>query len=272
MRIVICLMVVLTAAVVAAPPAGGQCYTTPVVTTSYATPTYVNYATVVKEVVTPVAVPVYVPAYGAVYTPPAAGYVSAACNCVKEKETVSEMKTVLESLKAIDGRLKALEVRPPAYTPPPAPATGGGGYGGYPGPGYGTGGGAGYAPAAPGGYAPSTGGALPPQAPAGYTPGAASVGGTTNGGAGGSEGDVLPLVMAKCAKCHEARVAASEGAGLVMVENGALTRLDATDALRVIKASYKGTMPKRNSGIAPLTDAEVAALVGHYGQGSRRAP
>ena len=83
---------------------------------------------------------------------------------------------------------------------------------------------------------------------------------------------MLPLVTAKCAKCHDARVAASEGAGLTLVENGTLSRLDATDALRVIKTSYKGTMPKRNSGIAPLTDAEVAALVGHYGQGSRRAP
>jgi len=260
-RIVICLAVVLAAAVVVAPSAGGQCYTTPVVTTSYATPTYVNYATVVKEVVTPVAVPVYVPSYGAVYTPAAAGYVSAACNCAKEKEAVSEMKTVLEALRAIDGRLKALEVRPPAYSPPPA-----NGYGGYPAAGYGAGGG--YAPAPPGGYAPPAGGSPPPQAPAGYAPtapGAAS-------GAGGGEADVLPLVTAKCGKCHEARVAAAEGAGLVLVENGVLSRLDATDALRVIKTSYKGTMPKRNSGIAPLTDAEVAALVGHYGQGSRRAP
>lgn len=170
---------------------------------------------VVAPVVAPVAVFVPVPTYGAVYTPPVAPAVAAPAATAP----ASELKAVLDSLRAIDTRLKSLELRGPAPAAAPRPADP-------------------FNPPQPQPQA-STAPVSPPGA--------------------------LAIVQAKCVQCHDDKGAAEKGGGLVLVEGGALKRLSAADSLRTIRSAYKGAMPKKSSGIAPLTDEEVAALVAHYG-------
>lgn len=77
-------------------------------------------------------------------------------------------------------------------------------------------------------------------------------------------GNALAIVQAKCAQCHSGD--ASKGGGLVLVEGGTLSRLADKAGRKTIGAVYRGTMPPKSSGIAPLTDEEVSVLVSHYGQ------
>lgn len=77
-------------------------------------------------------------------------------------------------------------------------------------------------------------------------------------------GNALAIVTAKCAQCHSGT--AEKGGGLVLVEGGTLARLADKAGRKTIGAVYRGTMPPKSSGIAPLTDEEVSVLVSHYGQ------
>lgn len=203
----------------------GQC-ATPIVTTPYVSTPYVATTPIVKEVLTPVAVYVPVASYGAVFTPPAP-VAPAASGAVGG----AELKQIADALRAIDSRLRALESARPAPAPPPAPPP--------------------PAPAPP----------VKPADPFGAPASAAPAGGPQVAAAPPA---ALEVVKTKCAQCHEGGNAAAKGGGLVLIEGGALSRLAAKDALRVGGSAYKGTMPPRSSGIAPLTDEEVAALMGHY--------
>lgn len=71
----------------------------------------------------------------------------------------------------------------------------------------------------------------------------------------------LGVVQQKCASCHSEASAPEKGGGFVMVgKDGALPKFSAAASAKVLKRSYNGTMPPKDAGIAPLTDAEVAAL------------
>lgn len=86
---------------------------------AYSTPVKV----VKKEVAVPVAVyPVFVPAYTASYVPPAATPAPAAAAPAAQNDT----RAILDALKAIDGRLRALEAPglPPPAMRPAAPQEG----------------------------------------------------------------------------------------------------------------------------------------------------
>lgn len=77
-------------------------------------------------------------------------------------------------------------------------------------------------------------------------------------------GNALAIVQAKCAQCHSGT--AEKGGGLVLVENGVLAKLADRAGRKTLGTVYRGTMPPKSSGIAPLTDEEVSVLVAHYGQ------
>lgn len=77
-------------------------------------------------------------------------------------------------------------------------------------------------------------------------------------------GNALAIVQAKCAQCHSGDGA--KGGGLVLVEGGVLAKLPDRAGRKTIGTVYRGTMPPKASGIAPLTDEEVSVLVSHYGQ------
>lgn len=74
----------------------------------------------------------------------------------------------------------------------------------------------------------------------------------------------LAVVQAKCASCHSDKAAADKGGGLVLLADGALADLSARQRNKVLGRSYAGTMPPKDSGVAPLSDAEVGALVSAY--------
>lgn len=77
-------------------------------------------------------------------------------------------------------------------------------------------------------------------------------------------GNALAIVTAKCAQCHSGDGA--KGGGLVLVENGTLAKIPDRAGRKTLSTVYRGTMPPKSSGIAPLTDEEVSVLVAHYGQ------
>lgn len=75
--------------------------------------------------------------------------------------------------------------------------------------------------------------------------------------------DVLKVIVAKCASCHDAKAAADKGGGLTLTDAGALVRLTDRQARKTLTSVYAGKMPPRSSGIAPLSDEEVAVVVAH---------
>lgn len=75
--------------------------------------------------------------------------------------------------------------------------------------------------------------------------------------------DVLKVIVAKCASCHDAKAAADKGGGLTLTDAGALVRLTDRQARKTLTSVYAGKMPPKSSGIAPLSDEEVAAVVAH---------
>lgn len=71
----------------------------------------------------------------------------------------------------------------------------------------------------------------------------------------------LLVVQAKCASCHEAKVAAEKGGGLALTDGAAAAKLDDRAARKVLSLAYAGKMPPKSSGVPALTDPEVGALV-----------
>lgn len=76
----------------------------------------------------------------------------------------------------------------------------------------------------------------------------------------------LSIMRVKCAACHEAKTAADKGGNLVLISEDKLAELSPRQANKVVGRSYAGTMPPKDNklSIAPLTDAEVSALVAQY--------
>ena len=141
----------------------------------------------------------------------------------------ADLKAIADSLRAIDARLRSLEGKPAPATPTPSAP-----------------------PPPPAGEQPR------PADP--FNPGTAAPQAQTQPAAG----NALAIVTAKCAQCHAGD--ASKGGGLVLVENGVLAKLADRAGRKAIGTVYRGTMPPKASGIAPLTDEEVSVLVSHYGQ------
>lgn len=72
----------------------------------------------------------------------------------------------------------------------------------------------------------------------------------------------LNVLLAKCASCHESKVAADKGGSLTLLEGALLAAsLTERDKRRVMAASYAGRMPPKSSGVPALTDEEVGAVV-----------
>jgi len=72
----------------------------------------------------------------------------------------------------------------------------------------------------------------------------------------------LAIFTARCAACHEAKVARAKGNGFVLLEGNRLARLDARQVNRIVARVYSGKMPK---GGPPLSDDEVAQIVAWVG-------
>lgn len=138
----------------------------------------------------------------------------------------ADLRAIADSLRAIDARLRSLEGKPAPATPAPPPP----------------------APP-PAGEQPRPADPFNPGTPQAQTAPA---------------GNALAIVTAKCAQCHSGT--AEKGGGLVLVEGGALAKLADRAGRKAIGTVYRGTMPPKSSGVAPLTDEEVSVLVSHYGQ------
>ncbi|MBV9125345.1 MAG: cytochrome c, partial [Planctomycetes bacterium] len=68
----------------------------------------------------------------------------------------------------------------------------------------------------------------------------------------------LAILTARCAVCHEAKVAPTKGRGVVLLEGDRLASLDNRQLNRILTQVYSGKMPK---GGPALSDTEVAQLV-----------
>lgn len=187
------------------------------------------------------------PTYGAYYTPPAVAYVpqpapqAAAVTpppAQAQAASASDLKLVLEALKALDGRLGAVEARLGGRTAPAVPA-----------------------PAAPAPAVPTPAPADPfnpaavPQA-SGQTEPRSAARATSQPGA-----ELSKLFQTRCAACHEAATSAEKGGGFTLMEGAELAKLDERQVRRLASVSYKGSMPPKSSGLPALTDAEVALVM-----------
>lgn len=214
-------------------------YSKPVVVTKTVTPLIQRYVAVVPLL--------EVPTYSAVYVPPvvpvnpgvAAGVgvaaqappAAAGLAPGDVQKIMGALTTLNNNMRGFNDRLSALEARVGAGPAPPAAAP--------------------RAAATP----PREAVTPPPPPPMPRVEAAAPASGP---------GGVLSLVQGKCASCHEARVSAEKGGGLTLTEGNVLARLTDRQVNKVIGSAYKGTMPPKSSGVAPLTDEEVSALVSHY--------
>lgn len=69
------------------------------------------------------------------------------------------------------------------------------------------------------------------------------------------------MFATKCASCHQ-QGREGDGGGFVLLDAaGSPVRLEAKGLLAMSKVSYSGRMPPKKSGIAPLTDPEVAEIM-----------
>lgn len=71
----------------------------------------------------------------------------------------------------------------------------------------------------------------------------------------------LALAQAKCASCHETKVAADKGGAFTLLDGAALAKLDDRQLRKLASVSYASRMPPKSSGVPPLTDEEVAQVM-----------
>ena len=68
----------------------------------------------------------------------------------------------------------------------------------------------------------------------------------------------LAIMQARCASCHEEKVAQGKGSSFVLFKGNGLSSLDSAAQNKVLRNVYTGRMPKNGT----LTDAEVAEVIG----------
>ena len=90
-----------------------------------------------------------------------------------------------------------------------------------------------------------------------------------NGGKAGEPVSFAALVTARCASCHQEKVAADQGGGFVLVENdGAAAILSLAEKRRVVQLVEEGKMPPRSPLIPAERQAFKAALSRPNGNGA----
>lgn len=86
------------------------------------------------------------------------------------------------------------------------------------------------------------------------------------------EHPALGILRAKCAQCHEQKVAKTEGKGFVLFNGPDLAQLTDRQVLRVGAQCYSGRMPPPNNTkkVEPLTDTEVGQVMQYIDQRSNQ--
>jgi mono/diheme cytochrome c family protein len=67
----------------------------------------------------------------------------------------------------------------------------------------------------------------------------------------------------KCSQCHDAKVAKEKGRGFVLGGDGKLATLSDRQLRKVLTQIATNKMPPKDSGIPPLTEQEMAAVVNY---------
>jgi hypothetical protein len=71
----------------------------------------------------------------------------------------------------------------------------------------------------------------------------------------------VAIMQSRCASCHESQSAQAKGGGFVLFQGALLAPLDLRAGGKIAGKVYSGKMPPKNSGIAPLTDEDVGAIM-----------
>lgn len=194
--------------------------------TSYSYPTYqaVQVVKQVEKVVVPVYTPVAVPVYQAFYVP---GYVPPAETPQKQMpqasaQAESDLQQVLSAIRGVNSKVDSIDARlrsVEARTGALSPQSSGGV------------------------AAPPTPASSPTTLPPARQPTAA-------------EG--LTVLTNRCAQCHEAKVAAKVGKGVVLMSGANVATFSDRTLSRALKVLGKGTMPPAPH--QPLNEQETASL------------